>query len=803
MLKNYLLIIVAFFLVFPISGQELVSLKNKKEAWEATINKSNGTLESLIFKDGTTVEFRNDSLKGPCWQNAEMTLVDQNNFLFKGKNGSIVYSLQYKSINDKLALVLGMKNTGVELYAPKQERFFMGINTEMVKYPEWNDIFFPTLLRCEKTHFWGYLMSPNGKILTLGSPDPIASYNLHYELGDRGWGKHRIYSFSLDMLHKQPLPTRHPHETSLNPGEEKKWTLFLQQVSSLDDVKPTLSSSLKVPMIDADRYSIQKGESTTVSIYGKAPFVAELISPDGTQSVKKVETINKNNSRLKLELPGVPGRYKLDITDRSGHTAEASFSQIMPYSWYMANARTEAIRNGQHASSHLEQWLGLSSGVHASQYIPNPEEDMIMEAQLMKILALQWDLEKKVPLNIPHASRYMSNTAQMAGLLAEKYLINKDSKWLEIASGFADYVLTCQTSEGYYKPHPNQNTIYTSVFYPAKSLMIVMSAEKVASEKDSKWDDAYNRHYNSVKKAMDHLVRVGDNIETEGQITYEDGMISCSANQLGLFALLQDDAALREKYKNAALHFLKGHQCLQQLLIPDSRMNGATLRFWESQYDILARASMNMMTSPHGWSGWLIPALWYQYLLTGEEVWLTKTMNSMGSCVQVLDSKTGKLNWGFVVDPYLEATVLEKDSATPGRGRRVARTIGEQYLPMISSFHYPEREPVSGNSELVGWTCDNDVHEIFIAMEEIVLSTAYIYQRESGDIRSWNCDAYWDKTTGNLCVTPHESIVNKVHVNLKRSAKIDVLFQTIPNYQEDCQPGMHWIGPGGKYSLLK
>ena len=87
-------------------------------------------------------------------------------------------------------------------------------------------------------------------------------------------------------------------------------------------------------------------------------------------------------------------------------------------------------------------------------------------------------------------------------------------------------------------------------------------------------------------------------------------------------------------------------------------MNGATLRFWEAQYDVLIGRSRNMMDSPHGWSAWLIPALWYQYLLTGEEEWLRKTMNIMGSCAQVIDSRTGQLRWAFVPDPYREVTML-------------------------------------------------------------------------------------------------------------------------------------------------
>ena len=50
----------------------------------------------------------------------------------------------------------------------------------MDHYPQWHHVFFPTLMRCEKTHFWGYFMSPLGRIITLTSADPVASYHLHY-----------------------------------------------------------------------------------------------------------------------------------------------------------------------------------------------------------------------------------------------------------------------------------------------------------------------------------------------------------------------------------------------------------------------------------------------------------------------------------------------------------------------------------------------------------------------------------------------------------------------------------------------
>jgi hypothetical protein len=117
----------------------------------------------------------------------------------------------------------------------------------------------------------------------------------------------------------------------------------------------------------------------------------------------------------------------------------------------------------------------------------------------------------------------------------------------------------------------------------------------------------------------------------------------------------------------------------------------------KGQNDVLMGKSRNMMDSSHGWSAWLIPGLWCQYLLTGEEEWLRKTMNSMGTCAQLVDTQTGTLRWAFVSDPYRDVTMLMPNPDNPMRGKRVDRTIGEEYVPMIASFHYPGHEPVRGN----------------------------------------------------------------------------------------------------------
>ena len=89
-----------------------------------------------------------------------------------------------------------LTNTAGVPFQPVKAGIKLGVDTWMDSYPEWLDKFFPTLLFCEKTHFYGYFQSPSGRMLGIASPDPVASwsfdYNLGYPLGaqDRG-GEHR------------------------------------------------------------------------------------------------------------------------------------------------------------------------------------------------------------------------------------------------------------------------------------------------------------------------------------------------------------------------------------------------------------------------------------------------------------------------------------------------------------------------------------------------------------------------------------------------------------------------------------
>ncbi|RLC65823.1 MAG: hypothetical protein DRI48_06140 [Chloroflexi bacterium] len=399
-----------------------------------------------------------------------------------------------------------------------------------------------------------------------------------------------------------------------------------------------------------------------------------------------------------------------------------------------------------------------------------------------------YDASAKWPL--PHYLGRIQNTSYMAAILVDRYQATGDIWNLEQASGLADYILTQQGADGGYY---NGGTHYTSVGYMAKQIMEVALEEQKLSA-DPVWRAAYERHYDSVQRAIDDLEARGENVHTEGELTFEDGMISCTYSQLGMFACLQQEIGLKHKYRDAALALTDKHRCLSQLLIPDCRMNGGSLRFWEAQYDILAYGS-NMMNSVHGWSAWRIYGLWYNYLLTGQEKWLRQAQNALGSCVQVIDTQSGILRWGFVPDPYIAANVWKEDPCNPGTGIGVNEIIGEQYMPMISDWHQaPPDTFVSGYSRSDGGSCDNDVHEIFKCLEEVALTSAYVLERADDSIVSWNCSAV--KNGNTITVTPSEDVVSRVHLNLRNTYEIDITFGGGQHISGSYQ-GMHWVGPGG------
>ena len=352
-----------------------------------------------------------------------------------------------------------------------------------------------------------------------------------------------------------------------------------------------------------------------------------------------------------------------------------------------------------------------------------------------------------------------------------------------MALGLAEFLLKSQSADGAFR---SGKVHYTSVIYPAKSLMELLAVlESLKNEKHYK--EQYDKIYASVKRAMDDLELHRTNVETEGEMTFEDGMIACSALQLGEFALLQKNEKEKSRYKEAALSILKQHRCLEQLEIPDARMRSGTLRFWEAQYDVLIKN--NFFSSPHGWSSWSTYANYYAYLLTGDTKYLIRTFNGLNAAMQMIDLQNGKLRWAFAVNPYLKVRQINRniDGATPlhfpGVQYNVLKysnckyVIGEQYVDMVSDWFFANAN-------------DNDVHEHFKCLEEVALHNAFTAESGEGGLLTFNCSA--EKKDGKIIIIPDEDIITTVHVNLKKKHKVEVKFKS-EVVKKTLGPGMTWI----------
>ena len=772
---------------------------------------TNGTIRwmlALRSNEWGSVPFRTDGYAGPAWRVEDgggtrlptLTVADSNQFLFTGTDGQRSLSLRYQLASNRLAVTAAISNGGAAAWTPIRAGLRWGLNTYMDAYPTWNHRYFPTLLRCEATHFWGYAMTPQGWILGVASPDPVASWHHEYEPA-----QHRIYTSCFDLLNALPLPARHPQNlTELAPGEQKQWTLHLQDLGELADIKPALADGIAAPMIEASRYAGGPGDPVLLTLWG-APVGAVVRGPGGALQALALAS-SGTSATATYTLPAAPGLYTVTASNAAGRVAEASLAVRRPWSWYLRQARSEALAKPQKASSHTESWYGFHSMFLARRWLPDAALDAQADAKFHELYPLMYNTNTFLPSS--WQSR-IQNHSCMAGALADRYEATGDILDLQRAAALCDFLLTRQTEDGAYR---SGSSHYTSVVYPGKSIMEVMVHERALGATNGFWHQQYTNHSGSVRRAMDELALNLDNIGTEGQATYEDGMIACSGLQLAQFALLQTNAADRQKYQAAAEHFLRGHRCLDQLLVPDARMNGGTLRFWESQYDILTYP--NMMSSPHGWSAWNIYGRWYLYQLTGEVGLLRQAMNALGACVQVIDSGSGELRWAFVADPFVPAHVFTEFPTNQGKGRCIAQTIGEQYLPMIGGWYRaPSNTWVTGywggnagGSGLGsgetwpntwsgaawggdGGSCDNDVHEIFKCLEEVALTSTYLVVNPDGSCETWNGAAA--RTGGLIHLTPAETLVDRVHVNAPAGATVAVNFGG--NLVTREVAGMDWI----------
>lgn len=726
--------------------------------------REDGTIASLTYPSFGVDFFSAGQKAGPSFyvNDGQETLsaawTGTGELEYSASIGDVAARLKYHRNPSFLTFEISVTNNGAKVFAPVKAGIALGVDTYMDQYPHWLTKFFPTLLMNEKTHFYGYFQSPQGQVLGIASPDPIASwsvdYNLsYYDIPPHWFYGHRIESVNLDLINALPLPEHNPQDMwKLEPGEEKTWKVSLVPVTSLESFEQEMAEATGLPMISMDRTSYMPGETAAFTIFAESTPEVKM---DASFEIAEIA-----KGRWLVEAPlQKDGRYDVAVT-AGGYQSSAVILVNDSWAEVLKDARKAALDNHQKPSSHVESWYGFHSAFLAARHFPDNEIDAQLDSRFDLIYNKVFDAENAVPKLYEDR---IQNTSSTIGMLVDRYEAFGRIEDLEQAAALADWLVANNQDAG--GAYMNGNVKYTSVIYVAKSIMELYLAER--DLKEEAWQERAARHYESVKRAIDELVASQGDFQTEGEMTFEDGMISCSALQVGMFALLQEDPASRHYYAQAMMDILESHDCLTQLKVNDGRRRGGTMRFWEAQYDVLMLP--NMFNSPHGWSAWRAYASYYAYLLTLDEKYLKETFNAAGAFAGLIDQETGKLRWAFVVDPYLRVRQIAApvegltfDDVTTGNphpdfyGSREF-TIGEQYVDMISSW-----QPV--NSQ------DNDVHEVFKFIEEAVLTNAFIVEREDGTVVGYNCSV--EKRGRRLIVVPAEKQIVNLHKNLKSKYKV-------------------------------
>jgi hypothetical protein len=783
----------------PPKSTDALVLNSARGGWTVEVN-PDGTIKRLEMTfGGKRVEVpwrKSDGRSGPAWKvpagqkadgdrSVPLKKTSGDGLVFQGRSGDQIYSLAYRDEQGDLTLEAAVRNESDKTFVAAPEvRLALGIDHEMNDPKSYFSMFFPSLLRCEKTHFWGYFETPNGQVLAIASKDPVASWARQY-IGNG----HRIATSGLDFLHATPLPGRHPQDrTSLAPHSLRSWRISLRAVSNLDGVIPAVAAMSGAPAIALTRTTVAPGETVDVALYSTSTTAADVAAVDeqGRGITLNRAKIDGRVPHYQFPAPQIPGLITIRATV-DGKQCEAVVYVRKPWGWYLRQARSEALRMQQKPMKHREGWMGFFSAYWAQVYFPDPALLAETEQKFKEFFALMVDpATGDFYKNKPTWNERPQNSSWMLGLLVARYAATQKSEDLEQAAKWADLFITkFQKEDGAYSHGKNS---YGALTLGSEFLSQLVWLERPLAAAEARWKGRLDRHTDSIARANANLELVKDLGNTEGEQTYEDSQAGSAWSLLALDALTTGDNARRDKSLADSIEVQGRHECLTQALIPDGRMRGGTLRWWEAQYDILAKGP-NMMNSPHGWTMRSQFGALYLYLLTGQERYLDLAFNAMGACAQAIDLKSGTLRWAFIPDPYVKTDLFVPDPENPGNGKYVSTIIGEQWLPMISDWwRVPPGEVADMRKP--GWSCDNDVHETFRIMAAQFVPNVFVLEHADGTLRAWNCGVI--RKDGLILVTPAENAVSRVHFNLRSSSEVEVQYSA-ESVREKVEPGMKWV----------
>lgn len=705
----------------------------------------NGNIKDL-FLSHTQVPLRNDDYAQAIVfedkDGEESVKFTRENDLYVGYSHGIRFEKKASVENGRLTCEICVR-TGERVPDYKYIDFRSGIDSYMVQYPLWDGQFFPTFMRCEKTHFWGYYSRTDGKKLAVVCDGKLVSwrnyYNrVYYDPENPDDPGHRVYTTSFSLFSTLKQPARHP-ENKMEKNAVYSFKFVFGICDTFEELNDFYDSVLNIRLTKAKKWTIERGESIS--------FVMDDGEYTLTDEGGVVQDLNQPLHKC--------GRYYLTHKKGARQSQSLFFVREEPIA-YLRTGAIAAMKREQFASTNCETYYGFFA-IFAYLCEVNDVELLIEALNKLEVF-LHTILKKEGDLKDEANPRRIQNYTTVISILVLAYRASKDQRYLDIAEKLAKIFIKYQGDDGAYY---SRGVHYTCVIYPAKSLF-----ELCAVLKETGRD--YEEIYSSAMLACNNLRHLKTRIGTEGEHTFEDGMISCESMQLALAGLLSYGEE-RRLYAEAAEEILSMHKCLEVEYVPDARYRGATLRHWEAHYDILC--SRNMMTSPHGWTSWKTYAQYYLYELTNNPDYLINYFDTLGACLQCADTENDEVNWAFVIDPCVEA---KRFVECENGGILKGGVFGEEYLSCISPWWRADPyivsvgygDPRFGNIEgrAHGACCDNDVFEHFKCLQEVGMH-AVLHETDDEWI-AYNC-----KISDNI-ITVSDRHVKKIRIYSKRDTQV-------------------------------
>ncbi|MRI64369.1 hypothetical protein EDM00_10280 [Ornithobacterium rhinotracheale] len=148
---------IVILLIFLFAPLLLLAQKNYSKSIFWQLNKD-GSVQNLQFGQDSIL-FSQGEFRGPVWYVNEgekdilISIQTTQKNQTKAQYKNIDLALFFSQDQNRFCITAQITNHGTSAFSPEKLGLRLGIDTYMEKFPDWEQKFFPTLLRCEKNYF--------------------------------------------------------------------------------------------------------------------------------------------------------------------------------------------------------------------------------------------------------------------------------------------------------------------------------------------------------------------------------------------------------------------------------------------------------------------------------------------------------------------------------------------------------------------------------------------------------------------------------------------------------------------------